>query len=92
MCQESALCMAKSVECQKPNHFKAVCRSVNKQQPDQEVRGAAHEVSQEGELQSVKQENQDISFVAVSIKFINLGSMKYVIFTKLKSSMSQRQN
>ena len=46
--------------------------------------------AREGELQPVKSEDQDRSFDVVKVKYINLDSIRSVIFTKLESSISHR--
>ena len=48
------------------------------------------EVHQKGETSLVMQEEHDQSFDAARIKYINLNSIKSVLFTKLESSTGQR--
>ena len=52
---------------------------------------AKNEIGQEGNLCIVEPEEQDRGFDVVGVKYINLDSIKFVIFTKLDSSMGQRQ-
>ena len=49
-----------------------------------------HAIAQDDSLYTDKQDKQDRNFVAVRIKYIQLDSIKSVMFTKLKSSASQR--
>ena len=50
-----------------------------------------HYIGEEDNLCVGEPDEQDRSFDAVRVKYINLDSTKCIIFTKLESSMSQRQ-
>ena len=50
-----------------------------------------HQVSQDDKSQPIKQDQQDRGFVALMIKYLNIDSIKSVIFTKLESSTSPRR-
>ena len=92
MQQDCTLHMVKKFRaCAKPNHFNVVYKSTHEKQPDQQVRRAVHEISQEDRSHIGKEGEQDRSFDAVRVKYINLDSMKSVIFTKLEPSTSQRR-
>ena len=49
-----------------------------------------HEIGQENDLNAEEPSDQDRSYDAVRVKYINLDSLKSMIFTKLESSTSQR--
>ena len=48
------------------------------------------DISQDDDLHIEESNEQDRSFVAVRVKYINLDSVKSVIFTKLESSTNIR--
>ena len=60
-----------------------VCKSVWQQHQDQCGRRTVYEISQGDESHtSVGQEGQDRNFGAGRVKYIDLDSMKYIIFIK----------
>ena len=62
-----------------------------KKEPLQVCISVFHEIRQEDESHPVGQEGQDRSFDMETVKYVNLDSMKLVIFTKLESSIIQRR-
>ena len=81
----------KCCECRKQNHFQSVCKSSWQKQQDWYSRKTNNEIIQQGNFFMEWLEEQDRSLNVVRVKYINLGSVKGVIFTKLESSTSQRQ-
>ena len=67
-----------------------MCRSAHRQQSDWQERKALHTVRQEDKPHQMKQELQNRSFDAVSIKYINIDNVTSVIFSKLESGISYR--
>ena len=72
------------------NHFKVVCKLTQWQQQDHLGRKTIHDIGQENDISIDEPDEQDSSFDVVRINYINLYSIRCVIFTKLESSTSQR--
>ena len=79
-------------KCERPNHFKVVCRLIWRQQAyyrplrDSKV---VHEVRTSDELQPMHEGQQDRSLDLLEIKYLNFDCIKSLTFTKLESSISQ---
>ena len=75
----------------KQSHFKAVCKPVWWQQQDKHGRKMIHDISHEDNLNVGESSKLDRSFAMSRVKYINLGSKKSMIFSKLESTTGQRQ-
>ena len=74
------------------NHYKVVCRSIQKQsQKSPERNRAVYEVQHDEEPYMWKQRDSSRDFDLVNIRYLNFASISSVIFTKLGLSTSQKR-
>ena len=76
-------------ECSKDNHLKVVYRSSWRQQVAWQPK-MPNKVHQKSETSLGMLADQDLSFDTVRVEYINLNSIKSILFTKLESSTSKR--
>ena len=74
----------------KQNPFKAVCKSMQWQQQDKCDGKRFHDFGQKDGLHTREPSEQDQSFDLVRVKYINLDTVKGMIFTKIESTKNQR--